>query len=313
LSEGLYPHPDPPPLAGEGASLQPCNRAPSPASGGGSGWGLDRDVHGVAEIGFAVRDGRTRLTHLYERHPLRVLFPAGDVSTAVLVTTSGGLVAGDRITIAVKAAEDAVAHVTASAAEKIYRSTGATTRVEQYLQTEEGGWLEYLPPETILFDHARLRRTTRVDLAPGAGFLGGGIIVFGRIAMGERFTDGLLHERWEVHRGDRLVWGDALHVADDVAAIMAHPACFAGADACATLVLAPPDGDPRRFVEPARGVQQRSAAEGVRAGVTAVSGLLVARWLGEPVALRRAYGELACHLRHAAMGLPPRLPRLWHV
>jgi urease accessory protein len=242
-----------------------------------------------------------------------VLFPAGDLPTAVLVTTSGGLVAGDRIKIAINAAEDTVAHVTASAAEKIYRSTGATTRVDQHFEAAAGSWLEYLPPETILFDHARLRRTTRMDLAPGAGFLGGGIIVFGRIAMGERFTDGLLHERWEVRRAGRLIWGDALHIAEDVAAIMAHPACFAGADACATLVLAPPDGDPRRFVDPAREAQQRGAAEGLRAGVTAVNGVLVARWLGEPVALRRAYGELACHLRHAAMGLPPRLPRLWHV
>jgi urease accessory protein len=293
--------------------FQQCSSAPSPASGGGSGWGLGHSVHGLAEIGFAVRDGETRLTHLYERHPLRVLFPTGDMPTAVLVTTSGGLVAGDRVEIAVKVAQGAVAHVTASAAEKVYRSTGATTRVDQRIEAAAGSWLEYLPPETILFDHARLRRTTRVDLAPGAGFLGGGIIVFGRIAMGERFSEGLLHEQWEVHRGGRLVWGDALHVAEDVAAVMAHPACFAGAAACATLVLAPPDGDPRRFVEPAREVQRHGAAEGLRAGVTAVNGLLVARWLGEPVALRRAYGELACHLRHAAMGLPPRLPRLWHV
>jgi urease accessory protein len=287
--------------------------SPSPASGGGSGWGLGRAVLGGAEIGFVVSAGQTRLRHLYERHPLRVLFPAGDVSTAVLVTTSGGLVAGDRINIAIKAAEDAVAHVTGSAAEKVYRSTGATTRVEQHVEVERGSWLEYLPPETILFDHARLRRTTRIDLASGGGFLGGGIIIFGRIAMGERFTNGLLHEQWEVYRDGRLVWGDSLHIAEDVAAIMAHPACFAGAEACATLVLAPPGGDPRRFVEPAREVQQRGAAEGLRGGVTAVNGLLVARWLGEAVALRRAYGELACHLRHAAMGLPPLLPRLWHV
>ncbi|HEU0218748.1 MAG TPA: urease accessory protein UreD [Stellaceae bacterium] len=270
-------------------------------------------VHGVAEIGFAVRDGQTRLTHLYERHPLRVLFPVGDVPTAVLVTTSGGLVAGDRIQVTVKTEEDAVAHITASAAEQIYRSTGATTRFEQHVVAAAGSWLEYLPPETILFDHARLRRMTRIDLAPGAGFLGGGIIVFGRIAMGERFTDGLLHERWEVQRGGRLIWGDALHIAEDVAAIMAHPACFAGAEACATLVLAPPTGDPRRFVEGAREVRQRSVAEGLRAGVTAVNGLLVARWLGDAVALRRAYAELACHLRQAAMGLSPLLPRLWHV
>jgi urease accessory protein len=314
LSLDGNPHPDPPPPEGKGDQSQPPHiGVPSPASGGRSGWGLGRTVHGIAEIGFAVRDGQTRLAHLYERHPLRVLFPAGDIPTAVLVTTSGGLVAGDRIEIAVTAAEGAVAHVTASAAEKVYRSTAATTRIHQRIDGTAGSWLEYLPPETILFDQARLHRATRIDLAPSAGFLGGGIIVFGRIAMGERFTTGLLHDGWEIRRGGRLIWGDALHVGEDVAAIMAHPACFAGAEACATLVLAPPDGDPRRFLEPTREVQQRGAAEGLRAGVTAVNGLLVARWLGRAVALRRAYGELACHLRHAAMGLPPRLPQLWHV
>jgi urease accessory protein len=279
------------------------------------GWG-PASVHGVAEIGFAVCDGATRLSHLYELNPLRVLFPAaeaGDAALAVLVTTSGGLVAGDRIDITVEVGNGAVAHVTGSAAEKIYRSTGATIEVEQRLEVQSGGWLEYLPPETILFDRARLRRHTRVDLLGDAGFLGGGLLVFGRIAMGERFHQGLLHEGWEIHRDGALVWGDALHVEDDVAAIMDDPACFAGAAACATLILAPRGGNPRPFVERARAVQQQSAAEGLRAGATAINGLLVARWLGDPLAVRHAYAELACHLRQAAMGLPPRLPRLWHV
>jgi len=277
---------------------------------------LASQVSGVAQIGFAVRDGKTRLEHLYERNPLRVLFPtpiAGDAALAVLVTTSGGLVAGDHITIQIEAGEGAVAHVTGSAAEKIYRSTGATTRIDQSLTADAGAWLEFLPPETILFDRVRLRRDTRVELAPHAGFLGGGILVFGRIAMGERFSAGLLHEGWEVRRDGKLVWGDALHIAEDVAAIMSDPACFAGAAACATLIFAPADGDPRRFVDPAREIQQQCVAEGLRAGVTAVNGLLVARWLGDPVKLRRGYADLACHLRAAAMGLPPHLPRLWHV
>ena len=273
-------------------------------------------VRGVAEIGFATRDGKTRLAHLYEHNPLRVLFPtpvAGDAALAVLVTTSGGLVAGDRIEISGEAGEGAVAHITGSAAEKIYRSAGATTVVQQSLAVAAGAWLEFLPPETILFDRARLRRNTRVDVTENAGFLGGGILVFGRLAMGERFTDGLLHDGWEIYRDGALVWGDALQIDGDVAAIMKDPACFADAPAGATLVLVPRDGDARRFVEPARAVQQQFAAAGLRAGVTAVNGLLVARWLGEPAALRRAYAELACHLRHAAMGLPARLPLLWHV
>jgi urease accessory protein len=273
-------------------------------------------VHGIAEIGFVARDGAMRLSHLYECNPLRVLFPTpavGDLPIAVLVTTSGGLVAGDRIDVSATIGEGAAAHVTGSAAEKIYRSTGATTEIGHNLSVAAGAWLEYLPPEAILFDQARLRRTTRIELSEGAGFLSGGIVVLGRIAMGERFAAGLLHEAWEVFRDGRLVWGDALHVAGDVAAIMTDPACFDSAEAFATLILVPPRGDPRAFVDAAREVLQQSAAVGLRAGVTAVNGLLVARWLGGAVALRRSYAELACHLRAEAMGLLPRLPRLWHV
>jgi urease accessory protein len=266
-------------------------------------------VHGVAEIGFALRGGVTRISHLYERSPLRVLFPRGDLPTAAIVTTSGGLVAGDQIEVRARVEAGAAAHVTASAAEKIYRSTGATTVVGQRLAVGKGARLEFLPPETILFDGARLRRATAVELAPAARFLGGGIIVFGRRARGEAFTRGLLRDVWEVWRQGRLVWGDALHIDGDVAAVIEDPACFDGAAACATLILAAAGAS--SLVDGARAVQARS---GVRAGVTFVNGLLVARWLGaDAMVLRRAYADLACHLRAAAMNLPPRLPALWHV
>jgi urease accessory protein len=271
---------------------------------------------GVAEIGFAKTGDVTRLVHLYQRDPLRVLFPtleATDIRLAVLLTTSGGLVAGDRLAINVQIENGAAAHMTAAAAEKIYRSTGATTVINQHLIAGEGAWLEFLPPETILFDGARLRRETRIDLAPGAGFLGGGILVFGRRARGERLTHGLINDRWEMWRDGTLVWGDALHLDGDIAATIADPACFAGATACATLILALP-ADAGAFLDDARAVQQRSAVAGMQAGATIVGGLLIARWLSpDALVLRRAYADLACHLREAAMGLPPRLPRLWHV
>ena len=129
---------------------------------------------GVAEIGFGLNDGVTRLTHLYQRDPLRVLFPTpvpGDPVLAAIVTTSGGLVGGDRLDIAVRLAPGAVAHVTASAAEKIYRSIGPTTTIHQSLSIGAGAALEFLPPETILFDGARLRRETMIELGSGAVFL----------------------------------------------------------------------------------------------------------------------------------------------
>ena len=274
-------------------------------------------TEGIAEIGFGQSNGLTRLTHLYQRDPLRVLFPtpaAGDPPLAVIVTTSGGLVAGDRLDVAVTLAPGAAAHVTASAAEKVYRSTGRTTTVGQSLVIGAGAALEFLPPETIVFDGARLRRETRIDLAPGSAFLGGDIVVFGRRARGERFTCGFLREVWEVRRGGELVWGDALHLEDDVARVVDDPACFDGAAAFATMILSPSGQNPRRFLECARTAQATGAGGILRAGVTAIAGLVIARWLAADASLlRRAYADLACHFRRTALGLAPHLPRIWHV
>jgi len=273
---------------------------------------------GVAEIGFARRGGATRLAHLYQADPLRVLFPipaAGDPVQAAIVTTSGGLVAGDRIEIAVRVAGEACAHVTASAADKIYRSGdgAATSAIRQLLTAGDGAALEFLLPETILFDGARLVRETLLELASGASFLGGDIVIFGRRARGERFTHGLLREVWEVRRAGSLVWGDALHLDGDVARVIDDPACFAGAAGFATMILAPAGRNPQSFVDGARAVQA-GAPRGVRAGVTAIGGLAIARWLADDAAvLRQAYADLACHWRAEALGLPRQLPRIWHV
>ena len=274
-------------------------------------------TEGAAEIGFARRDGISRLAQLYQRDPLRVLFPApaaGDPPVAVIVTTSGGLVAGDRLDIRVELAPGATAHVTASAAEKVYRSTGRTTTIRQTLAIGPGAALEFLPPETILFDGARLQRETVIDLAPGSAFLGGDIVVFGRRARGERFANGFLREVWELRRNGYLVWGDALHLDDDVGRIIDDPACFDGAAAFATMIFSPPAGDVRSLLDGARVVQGVCATTGLRAGATTTAGVVIARWLAADAAvLRRAYADLACHFRSAALGLPPRLPRVWHV
>jgi urease accessory protein len=274
------------------------------------------DVAGVAEIGFVVKDGRTRLAHLYQRDPLRVLFPdaaPGEPPVAVLLTTSGGLVGGDRLTIGVDVGPAAAAHVTAQAAEKVYRSDGPDSALDIALQVGVGGRLEYLPPETILFDGARLRRHAVVELAGDAAVLAGEILVFGRIASGERMASGLVHDVWELRRDGRLIWGDSFHLADDsVGGLLkksADPACLDGATACATLLLAAPGA--AAFLAGARAT---IAAGDVRGGATVVGGVLVARLLGtDAAALRAAYVRLAGHLRQAQAGLPATLPGLWHV
>lgn len=271
-------------------------------------------VRGVAEVVFARRRGGTSLVSLYQHDPLRVLFPtppAGEIATAIVVTTSGGLVGGDRLAVRIAAGDGTAALVTAQAAEKIYRSAGLDCRIDMRLAAGSGAWLEWLPQETIMFEGARFRRRTAIEAAPGARVLAGEIAVFGRVAMGERLTAGLLRDAWEVRRDGRLVWADALHVTGDIAAVLAHPAGFGGAAACATAVYVADDAAAR--LDLARALLD-GGGDGVRAAATVVNGVLGVRWTaGEAAALRRAFGTFWGDFRHALADLPDRLPRLWHI
>jgi len=271
-------------------------------------------VHGVAEVGFIGDSGATRLDHLFHHDPLRVLFPTpprGELPSAVLVTTSGGLVGGDRLDISVSAGTKTMAMAMAQAAEKVYRSGGEDSRIDVRLSVGRDAWLEWLPQETILFDGARLRRRTVIDIESGGRILAGEILVFGRIASGERLSRGLVREEWNVRRDGRLVWADALHLEDDMKKVFADPACFGGATAQATAVYA--DDDPARHLGLARSLLGETDDE-FQAAASVVNGVLVVRWLAhDPARLRREFGDFWAAFRQAAAELPGELPRLWNV
>lgn len=270
-------------------------------------------VHGRAEIRFDCRDGRTRLDTLYHHDPLRVLFPAppaGEAATAVLVTTSGGLVGGDRLDVAIEAADGARALVTAQAAEKVYRSAGRDSRIAMSLRAGAGAWLEWLPQETIVFENGRLCRQTTIEADAGARVLAGEILVLGRTAMGERVSGGRVRDSWRVRRGGRLVWADALRLDGELDAVTASRACLDGAVACATVVYVAEDAAALRDSGRAR----LDAAEGVRAACTLVGGVLVARWLGrDALAVRESFADFWAAARRERGGLPASLPRLWSI
>ena len=268
---------------------------------------------GRAEIAFAADGGRTRLAHLYHHDPLRFLFPtspAGDCIQAALVTTSGGLVGGDRLSINIKTLTRAMAMVSPQAAEKVYRSAGADCEIDVTLTAESASWLEWLPQETILFDNARLHRVTKINAVHDARVFAGEMLVFGRIGRGERLSRGYVRDAWEVRLDGKLVWADSLLLEDDIAATIAHPAGFDGATATATAVYVAADAAVQ--LAAARAALGEDAE--VRTAATVVNGVLVARFLGRDAkALRTAFGRFWATFRNNVAELPAVLPRLWHV
>jgi urease accessory protein len=266
---------------------------------------------GAARVVFSRRGVATCIRRLDQRAPGRVLFPhaeAGEPALAMLLNTAGGLTGGDRMAIAIGAEPGAVAMATAAAAEKIYRAAGGEAAVEVALDVGPGAWLEWLPQETILFEGARLDRGIAARVADGGRLLAAEMLVFGRVARGERFAQGRLFDRWRIVRGDALAWRDALRLEGDVAALIDRPAGFDGAQSFATLVYV--GGDAERHLPLAR---QLSDDVLCRGGATVVNGILLVRFLGAPVAVRTALAGAVGGLRQAAAGLPARPPRTWNM
>eukprot|EP01093_Parvamoeba_rugata_P003250 TRINITY_DN1423_c0_g8_i1.p1 TRINITY_DN1423_c0_g8~~TRINITY_DN1423_c0_g8_i1.p1 ORF type:complete len:251 (-),score=46.08 TRINITY_DN1423_c0_g8_i1:233-985(-) len=250
---------------------------------------------------------------------MKILFPrpvAGDLTTAVLVTTSGGMVGGDKLAFAGKVEAGASALFTAQAAEKVYRSVGPDCEMSVDLTVEDGGWLEWLPHETILFDQARLKRKTTISASGTGRILAGEMMVFGRLARGEVFNTGLARDAWDVSIDGRPVWRDALHLEGDVLRILDHAAAFDGARANATAILV--GHGVEDHLDDARDCLEQASAglarDDVLCGATAMKGIVIARFMArEPMKLRRVYGAWWKQFRHKTRGLPERLPRLWEI
>src|SRR5262249_38278289 len=149
-----------------------------------------------------------------------------------------GVTDGDTLKMAVEVGAGASAVAATQAAEKIYRAANGANHcaIDVALEVGAGATLDWLPQETIIFLGARLKRRTVATVTPGGWLLACEMVVLGRAASGERFTDGLLLDSWSVRRADkqggRLLWTDTLRVEGETPV----GAGFGAANALATVI-----------------------------------------------------------------------------
>lgn len=189
------------------------------------------------------RGADTVISDLRQEGSLKALFPnvRRAALDAVFLNTAGGLTGGDHMHIAASALEDAHIVLSSQAAERAYRAQpGQIAQAHVKLQAEAGGRIDWLPQETILFDHAALDRRMHVHLATDATALIVEPIVFGRVAMGEDVHALRLTDHWRVWRDGSLVFADAVRLIGDAKRLMQRTAIGARAGAMATILFASP-------------------------------------------------------------------------
>ena len=258
-------------------------------------------VTGGASVAFGPGAPVSRLASLAESGGYRVKFPAPeDRAEAVLINTGGGVAGGDRVSIDVALQPGAALTVTTQSAERIYRSLGDAAQIDVRLNVGEAADLAYLPQETILFSHAKLRRTITAGVAETGTLLIAEMIVFGRAAMGETVVEGSLHDSWRIQRNGKLIYADEVRLHGPIHELLAHPTIGNGARSTATLLYFAPDSADRLD-------ETRAGLSGAtcRAAASTWNGLLCVRLLGEPSAVRKTTAV-------AIAGLSRRpLPRVW--
>jgi urease accessory protein len=267
-------------------------------------------------LGFASSGERTVLRENRHRGPLRVqkaLYPEGEaVCQTILLHPPSGIAGGDQLEISATVGAGAHAQITTPGAGKWYRSGGTDASQGIAFDVQAGATLEWLPQETILFDGARARMETRVALAADSRFIGWDILCLGRAAAGERFEHGRFDFFYRIDRAGKPLWIERGGFAGGDA-ILHSPAGWSGATVCGTLLCSFPEL-PQQAVSLLEACRAIAPTDDASHGLSALPGLLVARYLGDnSEAARLWFAELWKILRPACCGRPAVIPRIWNT
>jgi len=271
--------------------------------------GLQRAEGGCRIVAGGSGKG-THIMDLYQKSPIRVLFPRTDSDPpqeAVLVNTSGGVAGGDSLQSTVTALSGASIAVTTQAAEKIYRALDESARILTRLNVDNGAKLAWLPQETILFNHARLCRRTEIEVSPGSELLALECLVLGRAARGEKLSAGAIIDTWHVSRNGRLQWGDTFRLTNEVFSRLSRRALLWDSTAVATLIYSGADLEERLQL-----IRAQSLSFDCQCSATLVGGILVARLAARSsFELKAALRNLLQQLGKQNAAWPFRLPKMW--
>ena len=263
---------------------------------------------------FSARDRRSVLTRRAHHGPLHVqkpFYPEADGTCHMYVLhPPGGVVGGDALHIDLTLHQNAQALVTTPAATKFYRSPECFAAQTLRAHIADAATLEWLPQETIVFDSAWARNSTRVELASNARFIGWEVVCLGRPANLETFTRGVWKQHFEVWR-DRVPLFIERSDVRGGAAVLTQPWGWSSYSISGVLVCA---ADlPRELLHRLRESCAALQREGVFSA-TQLRGALVCRYLGQHAQHARVCFQRAWEiLRPEYLDKAAIMPRIWNT
>ncbi|WP_439106944.1 urease accessory protein UreD [Congregibacter sp.] len=272
--------------------------------------------HWRARLDLSLResDGRTCFDHCSHEGPLRVqrlFYPEpGGKAHCYLLHPPGGVVLGDelQINVSVRSGE---ALLTTPAAGRFYTVDDHKEVQRQTVNLKvESGVLEWLPQETILFNGVNAHLDTRIELGASSELAFWDVVVLGRPACGEVFTEGRLKQTLEVHREGHPLLIERLALAAGDRLSQSRM----GMQDQSTIGIMVLTGAPGAKIVDQWLASVNSSPNNGQFTVTQRAGLMIARYLGDDaMRCRQGFAQLWCASSEDLRGQAPATPRIWHT
>jgi len=177
---------------------------------------------------YDASTSRTVLHVAEQRQPLKVVRAfqtEGGAALAHVHNLSGGILAGDRLSLHLEIGPRAHAQVTSTGATRLYRSRAgaAAAQFMARARVRGGALLEYLPDPLIPFADSRFHQDTAVTLEDGAGLFWWETVTPGREARGEMFSYDALRFTFDLRADGTPIAFERTHL-DPVARPLESPA-----------------------------------------------------------------------------------------
>ena len=254
----------------------------------------------------------TRLGRTMHYGPLRVqrpFYPEGkDLIHLYLLHPPGGLVGGDELNIKLHLGPNSHGLLTTPSAGKIYRNISTLNQGQNVnLTVCDGASLEWLPMENIIFNGAKARLSTTIDIQGSGIFMGWEITCLGRTESSEAFMQGSLKQTLTLNKDGKVLFKDRLSLIAG-SDLQTHKAGFQGFSVLGSFIIsAEPDFD--------AGSWQQKMNERISpcfVAITQRKGVLIARVLShKSETARMVFESLWAELRPLVLKREASAPRIW--
>lgn len=169
----------------------------------------------VLKLDFQHSHGKTVLKDYYFTSPFKIL-PAFETESgfvrAMMMSSSGGILAGDVQEISVHVGADCKSEIISQSYEKIHKMEDGFGARHTEITVDGGGTLHFMPLPTIPYAQSAFENTTEINLADHtAKLIYNEVISGGRVHFGEKFQFKSYKTLTNIRQNGKLIYRDFAH------------------------------------------------------------------------------------------------------